>query len=650
MRKMINRLAIGVLLCSPVVLLAGCGGGGASTASTSNPTTSTLTSTSAGSVSGVAQDGYLANALVCLDLNLNGQCDNNEPSAYTDANGNYNISLSGTGITSAQAASSAVLVQVKGGVTVDKDTGQPVSSSYSLYAPPGYKVVNPITTMVTQHAIASGSLQPGKVSGLSGDQSAVAQALFGTSSDADLLNKDYDAAANSTALTAAQKAVLAKAKRLSQVAAQGAQSALKNTVSGSVTNATDGLESLAYFQRVLNNPAPLTALTSGATPTEIDNALRTFKGALSQSEIDRQRPLAADTNTLSLGDLMNQPDWPTNYYKFKPSIMVGASSNALSLKDVQYALTPTTSSSLDLSSNEFVLASSATTSGSQWNRLPTPQDNLFVWDGAKSAFVATGSIAGPTLSVDVNGNASIAGNPVSVDLRQVKLAGLNVSQVAYHAVDGLADVPLDKNAAFPADSYLYRLRLSNQNPVLISGVANANSAASPDTLTTEPLSQVVGLGTPPAGVSSGTMYMGVNGVTSTGGTSGDLLLANDGNLYLFAVQSAPSSTTTSTTSSPTTGGQVAASTTWVKVGQYTEVPASKSLPAYYKLDLNDGVKVGMGADDGWTSVIVPGSASGTAYLGDLVDAGGQVFSGALFDKTARDAIVAALKMPIAVTP
>ncbi|WP_425219827.1 hypothetical protein [Ralstonia solanacearum] len=69
--------------------LTACGGGSSDNApGTSAPQ-------SAPNLTGKAIDGYLAGATVCLDLNSNGVCDGEEPSAVTDDNGNYGLVVNG---------------------------------------------------------------------------------------------------------------------------------------------------------------------------------------------------------------------------------------------------------------------------------------------------------------------------------------------------------------------------------------------------------------------------------------------------------------------------------------------------------------------------------------------------------------------------
>ena len=66
-----------ILLSISMVALVGCGGSGGDNASST--------------IGGVAIDGYLGGAKVCVDLNMNFKCDAGEPSAITKDDGSYSI-------------------------------------------------------------------------------------------------------------------------------------------------------------------------------------------------------------------------------------------------------------------------------------------------------------------------------------------------------------------------------------------------------------------------------------------------------------------------------------------------------------------------------------------------------------------------------
>ena len=74
-----------------LLFFAGCSTGG----SDENTTTSSSTTTQTTTINGVVADGYIENAKVCIDLNKNSICDNNEPYTFTGSNGEYTLKYEG---------------------------------------------------------------------------------------------------------------------------------------------------------------------------------------------------------------------------------------------------------------------------------------------------------------------------------------------------------------------------------------------------------------------------------------------------------------------------------------------------------------------------------------------------------------------------
>jgi len=107
-------------------------------------------------ISGKVADGYLAGARVCLDLNSNNACDDDEPSTVSAAGGAFTLS----GVTQAQLASSPIVVEIIVGETIDEDEpGTAITKTYTLSAPAGSAFVSPLTTMV-QNEIKENGLSP----------------------------------------------------------------------------------------------------------------------------------------------------------------------------------------------------------------------------------------------------------------------------------------------------------------------------------------------------------------------------------------------------------------------------------------------------------------------------------------------------------
>ena len=118
--------------------LAACGsGGGASSNSGTVETTTTL--------SGIVADGYLLNATVCLDINLNKMCDSGEPTATSTSGGNYSLDATQT-----QIDTYPIVAEIVAGITIDEDNpGSPVTKAYTLSAPAGKGAfISPLTTIV----------------------------------------------------------------------------------------------------------------------------------------------------------------------------------------------------------------------------------------------------------------------------------------------------------------------------------------------------------------------------------------------------------------------------------------------------------------------------------------------------------------------
>jgi hypothetical protein len=128
--------------------LSACGGG--SDTSPGPLPTPVVPTTVSKSVPVKVIDGAIKNALVCLDKNTNGACDEGEPSARTDAGGNATLS-----VPEADAGKFPMLALV-GTDAVDADFG-PVTTAFSMTAPADKPaVVSPLTTLVQVRAQSAG--------------------------------------------------------------------------------------------------------------------------------------------------------------------------------------------------------------------------------------------------------------------------------------------------------------------------------------------------------------------------------------------------------------------------------------------------------------------------------------------------------------
>ncbi len=111
-----KKQMLAVLTIVSAGFIAGCGGGG--------------TTTPAASVAGKVADGYLVGATVFMDKNGNYQVDQGEPSATTDQNGAYTMTVD-----AADVGKYPIVAIATKGMTIDKDTGLAVSNSYVLSMP-----------------------------------------------------------------------------------------------------------------------------------------------------------------------------------------------------------------------------------------------------------------------------------------------------------------------------------------------------------------------------------------------------------------------------------------------------------------------------------------------------------------------------------
>lgn len=163
-------------------LLVACGGGGGSG--------------SGGSVTigGLAIDGYLSNAKVCLDLDLNFKCDVGEPSAMTDDKGAYAINYTG-----GDAAGLVVITETTKDTKDSDDNGLTFEaanrSPFVLAAPVPVGATNdvkitPLTTVVTTNSLTE-NVSGGRLA--LADVNAAAKTLgdsLGVDASKDLLKLD----------------------------------------------------------------------------------------------------------------------------------------------------------------------------------------------------------------------------------------------------------------------------------------------------------------------------------------------------------------------------------------------------------------------------------------------------------------------------
>lgn len=621
-----TRLALAVATSVGLSLgLAGCGGSSATSGgSNTNTNTNTITNNnppnaSAASVSGVAQDGYLADALVCLDININGKCDSTEPTTFTDGSGNYTL----TGATAAQIASSPILVEAKAGSTIDVTTGNPVSSDYTLLAPPGYTTVNPLTTMIAQQALAAGTISQGRAADVSVQAADIADMLFSSAKDADLLKEDYLAGQSSSSLTSAQQAALAKAADVGENMVTEIEHIISSTPSSISGTATNTNMSLAAVSRVYSMLTQFVKLPAKSTATEIASKVSGISDPLSASEIEAQAPADLSAENVSLASLENFPDYPTSYQDLYGYIN---SSKQAKLFSDRYGLTvdTTKNNAVSFSVNSFNLVAVQGTSLTQWNP-SIPSTEVYFWSSSAGAFQSSGAAFDKgTLSTSSSGQLMYDGTvPVKAVVSRVKLDGLNVGNFAQRFFQSLTAVSFNSASTFPANTAAIQVAATQTVPSL-STVSSYSSA--PSALTVQTASGVYqpSNGDPAKVFNMAIYFMG------TARSEGSVILDSSGNIYVQAVDS--------------NGNHISS---LQKIGTYTDVPATSSMPEMYRLDLEDGISISAMATEGFGEPVMVKDGNGQYFLGRYQDAGNPIFTAHLVDDAARKAIVGAVQSPLA---
>jgi len=162
-------------------------------------------------LSGVVADGYLQNATVCLDLNLNKACDADEPQALTNADGEYSFDAD-----EAASAIYPVISVIKAGVTTDADFPSRALEAYVMSAPAGKpEFISPMTTMIQTEIESNPGLTPE-----SAETNVKTNLGYSPTSTVSLF-KDYVAAKDSSSTESdADKAEYERIHKIAQVTAR----------------------------------------------------------------------------------------------------------------------------------------------------------------------------------------------------------------------------------------------------------------------------------------------------------------------------------------------------------------------------------------------------------------------------------------------
>jgi hypothetical protein len=187
------------LIITAAGIIAGCGGGSGS------PTSGSTTS-----ISGKVADGYLVGATVFMDKNGNYKLDAGEPTATTDANGAYTMTVD-----AADVGKYPIVAMATKGVTIDKDTMAAVPNSYLLSMP-----ATAVSGTVSNNFISPMSsqlremMETGKYATIQDAMSALRTKLGMPGID---MLTDYMAANNATMHTAAQNMASLMGSQMPQV-------------------------------------------------------------------------------------------------------------------------------------------------------------------------------------------------------------------------------------------------------------------------------------------------------------------------------------------------------------------------------------------------------------------------------------------------
>ncbi|WP_417530263.1 hypothetical protein [Marinobacter lipolyticus] len=141
--KFSRNLAATAIL-APTMVIVGCSSSSGSSSDNGGDGTS----------EGFAYDGYLNNAVVCVDENLNKACDPLEPSTTTGAGGRFTLDT----LTDVQLQLPLVLQATSN--TTDEDDNASVDTNLKFLAPAGSRAVSGFSTIVQakiEKALAGGS-------------------------------------------------------------------------------------------------------------------------------------------------------------------------------------------------------------------------------------------------------------------------------------------------------------------------------------------------------------------------------------------------------------------------------------------------------------------------------------------------------------
>lgn len=139
-------------ITAPLIFVAACGGTSSSSDEEPDVGQGNVIEVPTTAVVGRVADGYLQGAVVCVDINENGNCDSDEPQSVSGPGGSYSLDVPD------DAADKPILAIVPA-TAIDEDTGEEIGKALQ-FSTPGDKpwFVSPITTLVHQELKKNPSL------------------------------------------------------------------------------------------------------------------------------------------------------------------------------------------------------------------------------------------------------------------------------------------------------------------------------------------------------------------------------------------------------------------------------------------------------------------------------------------------------------
>lgn len=214
-------------------------------------------------LTGVVLDGTLQGARVCFDANDNRVCDSDEPSATTNPQGGYTLT-----VPEATAASHALLAEAIAGTTVDADTGV-VSRTFTLAAPAGQPaVISPFTTLLQSE------VDSGRAPNLAQAEETLLDFVVGVAGDVGGLTP-YSSYVPVDTDTAAQATRRARMYGLAQLLTRGfAETRASSGLNGQAAMGAVGLVATGSLQQVLSQ------VSGKLSPADLDQLSAALKDSL----------------------------------------------------------------------------------------------------------------------------------------------------------------------------------------------------------------------------------------------------------------------------------------------------------------------------------------------------------------------------------